>query len=399
MKIVSDMHLTTSFVSQLASLLYIWVRSYRRNPVRLALIVASICASCLTLVIGWNLATAIDRLTPKVPAEQYLIMNAAAASEAQSFIPVESLNFLRSAASGSAQLRGLAWQTTLVLAADIVLDTAVRHPSLLRAIEANPNGQLPGVQIVNGRAPRVGQRELAVSPALALWLRAHGQSDRVLLARKTWTVVGTASRPGAESQVEMYSDLVSVQQEMDVTESISSIQLDLNSDRLVALLQLFDQIKNYRLQAVPLKVYQGQFVNQLHSQLAIFWTAFLGVCIVCTVFGIYTIALTLFSEREHIRQIVLRLGYSPRVIANADMAEGAAIGLVAGLLALGIFAVLFQGERMQSALPSGAVSLRLQMSIGAAIGSALLGSALGALIFSWHQKTAWLTNFRYRIKR
>lgn len=375
------------FLSQLLSLLFVWLRSYRRTPFRLLLIIISMAATCLTFATGLGLAGALEKIRPAPSPDSYLIMAVGAGTEARSFIPLASYERLRTAFSAMPTLHGVSLVNALVLPADIVLDDDEQNrlPTMLRGIGDDARGVPHELRLLTGRAPRIGQRELLLSPALHTWLYARGQPSSLRLAQVEWSIVGVAERSGAANQVEMYSTLASVQQQFQITDILSSVCLTLDAGQLAAARQVLAQLRDARFQLIPLSSYGGDFIDQLYWQLTVFWCAFLAVALICTGFGIHTIALALEAERDKVRQILFRIGFTPMVIRAAEIAEGSVLGVLAAGGAIMLFGLLWQGLPMQSLLPSGAVSLRMHMSLRDGMLTLLMGAVAGAIIFSWRR--------------
>ncbi|NHZ94746.1 hypothetical protein [Massilia sp. CCM 8734] len=375
----------TSSLRQTPMMFGLWLRSYRRSPLRLALVMISICASALTFVTGMNLSDALDQAKPAAPANAYLMLAAGAGTEARSFLPLSAYEQLRTGFSASPALRGKALHAALVLPADIVLGErdGDRVPTLMRGLPADDAGGLAGLTLMEGRLPLPGRRELLLSPALNASIAERKAGPVLKLGHVEWRVVGVAQRAGVSREVEMYSRLPALQQHFEVNDIVSSISMTLDPVQLAEVRRLSEQVESIRVDLLQLNDYGGRFVAHLQSQLNKFWIAFQVLTVTCTGFGIYTIALALEIERDRVRQIVLQLGFLPLAVRLGELAEGCAIGIVAAGLALLLYALFCQNLQLQSLLPSGAISIGLPASPSGVVPTLIMGAAVGACTFAW----------------
>lgn len=375
----------TSPSHQIPIALMVWLRSYRRAPLRLALVAISIAASALTFITGWNLARALDHARPDAPEHVYLMLAAGAATEARSLIPLSTYEQLRTGFSATPALRNQVPRGALVLPADILIgeQDPERLPTLLRGLQTESDGRLADITLMTGRYPIPGQRELLVSPSLGTWLRARQQGDRLKLAQIEWRIVGVAQRANVSNQVEMYSTLPALQQQFQVSETVSSISMTLDASQLSQVRQLCERIKGSRLELLTLNSYGGQFIDHLHTQIKRFWIAFLLLTMALTGFGIHTIALALEPERDKVRRLALMLGFMPEAILASEIIEGGVIGSFAAALAVTLYSALCQNLHLQSLLPSGAVSISLHASFSGAVLTMIMGAGIGACMFAW----------------
>lgn len=377
--------MTMSSLPQILIVVVLWLRSYRRSPLRLGLIVTSICASALTFVTGFNVAAALERARPAAPADAYLMLAAGAGTETRSFIALSAYQQLRTGFSASPVLRQRAPQAALVLPADIVLGErdGERVPTLMRGLQADGAGRLEGLALAAGRQPAPGRREILVSPALQAWLGARQAGPTLTLGRREWRIVGVAERAGVSRQVEIYSTLPALQQHFEVGDMVSSVSVTLDPVQLAEVRRLSEQIKAVRFDLVQLNHYGGQFVAHLQSQLKTFWMAFLILTATCTGFGIHTIALALESERDRVRQVALQLGFTRFAVRAGEIIEGSLIGSAAAGLAVLLYAVFCRNLQLQSLLPSGAISIGLPATPSGMVLTVFMGAAVGACMFAW----------------
>lgn len=375
----------TSTLRQTPLMFLLWLRSYRRSPLRLALVMISICASALTFVTGINLSNALDHAKPAAAPDAYLMLAAGAGTETRSFIPMSAYEQLRTGFSASPTLRSEALHAALVLPADIVLgeQDGDRVPALVRGLPADDAGGLAGLILIEGRLPLPGRRELVLSPALNAWVAEHKAGPVLKLGHVEWRVIGVAQRAGVSREVEMYTTLPAVQQHFEVTDIVSSISMTLDPVQLAEVRRLSEQIEGIRFDLLQLNDYGGRFVAHLQSQLNKFWIAFLVLTVTCTGFGIYTIALALEIERDRVRQIVLQLGFLPLAVRLGELVEGCAIGIVAAGLAVLLYTVFCHNLQLQSLLPSGAISIGLPATPAGVVPTLLMGALVGACTFAW----------------
>lgn len=375
----------TSPSRQIAIALMLWLRSYRRAPVRLTLVVIAIAASALTFITGWNLARALDHARPAAPEQAYLMLAAGAATEARSLIPLSAYEQLRTGFSATPALRGQMPRGALVLPADIVIGEQdnERLPTLLRGLQTGSDGTPDDLTLLSGRHPVPGRRELLLSPSLNAWLRARQPGDTLKLAQVEWRIVGVAQRAGVGNQVEMVSTLSALRQQFQIDDIVSSIGMTLNPSQLAEVRKLSERIKGSRLELLQLNSYGGRFIDHLHAQIKRFWTAFLLLTLTLTGFGIHTIALALETERDKVRQLALMLGFMPQALRAGEIIEGGVIGTLAAGLAVLLYCALCQNLHLQSLLPSGAISLSLNASFSGTALTMLMGAGVGACIFAW----------------
>ncbi|NHZ91849.1 hypothetical protein F2P45_22995 [Massilia sp. CCM 8733] len=375
----------TSSLRQTPMMFLLWLRSYRRSPLRLVLVMISICASALTFVTGMNLSEALDRAKPAAAADAYLMLAAGAGTEMRSFIPLSAYEQLRTGFSASPALRSEPLHAALVLPADIVLGELDedRVPALMRGLPADDNGGLAGLTLIEGRLPLPGRRELLLSPALNAWVAERKAGPVLKLGHVEWRVVGVAQRAGVSREVEMYSTLPALEQHFEVSDMVSSVSMTLDPVQLAEVRRLSEQVQGSRFELLQLNDYGGRFVAHLQSQLNTFWIAFLVLTVTCTGFGIHTIALALEIERDRVRQIVLQLGFLPLAVRLGEIAEGCAIGIVAAGLAVLLYALFCHNLQLQSLLPSGAISIGLPASPSGVVLTLVMGAAVGACTFAW----------------
>ncbi|QMW23276.1 ABC transporter permease [Sandaracinobacteroides saxicola] len=254
-------------------------------------------------------------------------------SEANSQISREQIELLAGApgivrgASGAI----LSPELTMTVSGRKIEDGA-RTNSTLRGLGPNGLALRDGFRITAGRSFTPGRYELIAGRRLTESVRNSRVGDQIMLAGRTWTVVGEYELASAVFEGEYLADIGAVQSAYNRDNQYQSIRARLDGTTGMATLKAF-LAHDPRLDLDALTeraLYHDQVKNTSNLIMYMGWPL-AGILSIGALAGVFNTMLIVLEGRRHSLRVMRLLGFSNAAIVLASVMETILLALAGGV--------------------------------------------------------------------
>ena len=264
--------------------------------------------------------------------------------------------------------------STFNLSADSISDTP---PVVLRGITiaSNPVRQ---VRLLSGEWFSTGSDGVVIGSKLAAHYPSLTIGSVISIGDRQWTVTGIFDAGSPFFNGEVWLDAGTMQTAFNRAGTIQTVYFPMTSpDQLRTIEQALDDKLS-----VAIDVMSGSdLIAKQMSQLRTFLDWIIGglsfVMFVGLIFGGISIMESNFSFRQMQLNTFLAIGVNKLMIASALVCEGVIIGVIAGLLGVTVTALMFGGDTLSTAMPSGQLLIELNVTIQTWFAAAGIAAVLG----------------------
>lgn len=362
--------------------LFVWISFFIKKPYYFLLSCLSVSILLLLVALGISIINSlVDSKTTDIEESHYLVLKQGAPFESMSVLLHEEVE----AISQTIAMLVEEYQIRKDLVIPIVAnpDDERRRSLSLRGTE-NLSSDTPGLSLLDGRFPKVGQFEVLITPAFREWLGPN--QDSIIVGNQGWKIVGTAAFDSNWNTFSAFVHASIAHQEVGLSGSLSAIHLyteaPLDEEQLSAELEKETQAYD----VIDYPRYRERNTSATAATIKYLWSVLILIVLTVTFAFSSITRYMLLSTRRGLAKLLSDLGISSGAFQLSAIAEGVLIGCSSAAIAITLFLLMFEQEKITALTPEGTLLVTLEMSTYIAAVVAAIGVA-----------TATIISFRFRM--